>query len=109
MRTRSVSDFPFGFLLYSSELTPRAVAMLNGREGLGEELKTKFFVTPGFVESCNHADPNDNIHVSRKRPDGGSDVTEAPLSMWMDTVKSRTSADALRSAQIQVDQGVVVM
>jgi len=107
MRTRSVSDVSlFGFLPPSSALSPRVVAMLNGRETLREELPTKFFVASG-LGSRNHADPENISYVLREGPDGGYNATEVPPS-WMNTVNGKNSADALRIAQIQVDQKVMV-
>jgi len=94
------------FLPLSSALSPRVVAMLNGRETLREEFPMKFIVASG-LGSRNHDNPENISYVSREGPNGEYDATELPPS-WMNTIKGRNSADALRIAQIQVDQKIVV-
>ena len=84
----------------SSALIPRAVAMLNAREGLKEELRMKS-VTACAFEVYNH----NSFQVSRKEAD---DATEAPQSVWMETIRREKSADALGAAQVQVDRKVMV-
>ena len=105
MRTRSVSYV--SFFQCSTVLIINAnslvVAMLNGREGLKEELQMKSIVTSGF-EAYNHS----GFRVSKKDADVESDATGAPSSVWMETIRGSKTPDAFGSAQIQVDQKVVV-
>ena len=93
----------FDVLPRSSALIPRAVAMLNAREALKEELQIKSIVTSGF-EVYNH----NSFQISRKEADVESDATEAPSSVWMQTIRGEKSADALGVTQVQVDRKVAV-
>ena len=81
--------------------------MLNGRETLREELQMKFIAKSDFG-SYNHTNQS-SFHVAMEGPSGESDVTDIPTSMWMDTVRGVSSADALRATQIQVEQRVVAL
>lgn len=72
---------------------------------LREELQMKFIVESGFG-SYNHTD-HSSFRVAIEGPSGECDVTDVPTSMWMDTVKGVSSADALRATQIQAEQKVV--
>jgi len=62
----------FDVLWCSSALIPRAVAMLDAREALKEELQMKSIVTAGF-EVYNR----NSFQVSREVADGELDATEA--------------------------------
>jgi hypothetical protein len=77
--------------------------MLNGREGLKEELQMKSIITSGF-EAYHH----NSFRGSRKEADEESDATEAPSTVWMETIKGVKSVDALGLTQVQVDQKVGV-
>ena len=77
--------------------------MLNGREGLKEELQMKSIVESGF-EAYNH----NSFRVSKKETDVESDATGAPSSVWMETIRGSKTPDAFGSAHIQVDRKVVV-
>ena len=96
-------SFFFDALPCSSALIPRAVAMLNAREALKEELQIKSIVTSGF-EVYN----NNSFQVSRKEADVESDATKAPSSVWMETIRGEKSTDALGVAQVQADRKAVV-
>jgi len=95
-------SFFFDVLPCSSALIPCAVAVLNAREALEEELQLKSIATRAF-EVYNH----NSFRVSREVAHGESDATEVPSSVWMKTIKGEKSADALRVARIQVDRKVV--
>ena len=93
----------FSALPCSSALILRAVAMLNAREGLKEELRMKSIATCAF-EVYNHS----SFQVSKKEADGESDATGAPPSVWIETIRREKPVDALGVAQVQVDRKVVV-
>jgi len=73
---------------------------------LREEFPMKFILASD-LGSRNHANPDNISYILREGPDREYNATELPPS-WTNTIKGKNSADALRIAQIQVDQKVVI-
>lgn len=65
------------------------------------------FIGVSGLGSRDHASPDNISYVLREGPDGEYNAAELPPS-WTNTIRGKNSADALRIAQIQVDQKVVI-
>ena len=66
----------------------------------------KSIITSG-IEAYDRTDLRNSFHVAKKEGDAESDATEAPSTVWMETIRGKT-ADALEVARIQADRKVVV-
>ena len=72
---------------------------LNRHKELKEELQIKSIIKSSF-KAYNH----NSFCILKKEPDVESDVTGAPSSFWIETIRGSKTPDKFGSTYIQIDQ-----